>query len=378
MLTLRGKPGVRRGSEFGNLEIIEDGSVFIQDGKIVSVGSTRRLENLKEIRGALDIPVHNCLVMPGFVDPCIRLSLVAKDDKGRLKRRRLNSFHEASLALMRSCLQHGTLNAGIKASSGLDKLGADVALLRQLARMGNNPIVLTRIWHPASSFADMPSAQTLAGTLNTIAKRKLADCIELNTDSNANGLMALVSSMNPAEMMTSLHWQGDSDEKLAAALQSSLSSSIFCDEGLSSKGCKLLAESASIAVFKAGDALLDEKPRGSLRALADGGGAIALGSGYDAQSEPNYNMQLVLALAVRRLQLTIEEAIVATTINAAYALNCGEQVGSLEPGKRADVLVLNLSDYREIPRRLGVNHVAMAIREGTLVINRTRWRVGAA
>ena len=67
----------------------------------------------------------------------------------------------------------------------------------------------------------------------------------------------------------------------------------------------------------------------------------------------------------------------ATTINAAYALGVGDEVGSLEAGKRADILVLNLSDYREIPRRIGVNQVLMALREGNFLINRKRAKASA-
>jgi imidazolonepropionase-like amidohydrolase len=52
-------------------------------------------------------------------------------------------------------------------------------------------------------------------------------------------------------------------------------------------------------------------------------------------------------------------------------------VGSLEAGKRADILVLSLSDYREIPRHIGVNHVTMALREGNFLINRKRSKASA-
>jgi len=93
---------------------------------------------------------------------------------------------------------------------------------------------------------------------------------------------------------------------------------------------------------------------------------------------PVFNMQTAIALAVLRLKLTTEQAISAATINSAHALGLGDTVGSLEPGKQADVLVMNLSDYREIPRRFGVNHVGMAIREGKVAFNRTGWKVSAA
>jgi imidazolonepropionase len=72
--------------------------------------------------------------------------------------------------------------------------------------------------------------------------------------------------------------------------------------------------------------------------------------------------------------LTPEEAWGAATINAAYAVGCGDITGSLEIGKQADLLILNVTDYREIPRQFGINHVAMVFRDGAIVLNRTRWR----
>ena len=375
-MTLRGKPGVRRGSDFGNLEIIEDGSVFIKDGNIACVGSTRRLENLKEARGALQIPVHNCLVMPGFVDPYIKVSLRAPASRAGTvpKRRKLGDFYSDSVNLMRSCLQHGTLNVGINASSGIQSLGADLSVLRQLSRIGNNPVGISTTWSPEIDFLDMPSEKILAAAFETVARRKLAAGVELRHGFSEQ----LLNAAGKDAMRLSLDWPGGTSDDLEQALHSSSATSIRCHHKLSLSEQNVLAKTDAMAVFTAGGALLDDQPGDCVRDLIKAGGAIALASGYDAQYEPNFNMQLVLALAVRRLGLTIEQAIVASTINAAYAMNCGNQIGSLEPGKRAEVLVLNLSDYRELPRRLGVNHVALVIREGNLVINRTRWRVGAA
>jgi imidazolonepropionase len=372
LLTLRGEPSVRRGPLSGNLEVIEDGSVFIKGGKIVSVGTTRRLENLKEIRGAIQIPAHNCIVMPGFIDSSIELSLAAAAVSGKtaLKRRKLSEFYSDSLTLMRACLQHGTLNAGIRARPGIAVQGAGLSVLRQLARIGNNPIGVTRIWCPDSENLSLELAWMQEW--ETVCKRRLAQSVALQPGD------ARMSTAVASQMPINLDWMSGSADELAESLARTSPTSVLCDHSLSVAERKLLANSKTTTVFKAGGVLLDSQPGDSVRELVDAGGAVALGSGYDAVYEPNFNMQLVLAVAVRRLKLTIEEAIVATTINAAHAMNCADQIGSLEPGKRADVLVLNLRDYREIPRRLGVNHVAMAIRQGELVINRTRWRVGAA
>lgn len=343
--------------------MIEDGSVFIQGGKIVAVGPTRRLENLNQARGALQIPVPNCIVMPGFIDSSMQLTLLEPDPgKTGLRRRKLRDFYNDSLILLRSCLAHGTLNAAIRASAGVPSAGADLSVLRQLTRIGNTPIGVRRIWHPEAS----PSAW------ETVSKQRLADCVILNTKA------PMMAAKLHEHMDRSLEWLGGPVRELKEWLARASPRSVFCRHDLTPAGRKALAKSSATVIFEAGSMLLDKVPAASVRELLDEGGVIALGSGYHALCEPNFNMQLVLALAVRRLNLTIEEAIVATTINAAYAMNCGHQIGSLEPGKQADVLILNLSDYREIPRRLGVNHVAMAIRNGEIVINRTKWRVGAA
>jgi imidazolonepropionase len=380
LLTLRGDPCVRRGPQSSNLEVIEDGSVFIQGGKIVAVGPTRRLENLKETRGAIEIPAHQCVVMPGFVDASMQLSLLTPQGLNGTPRRRrkLRDFFNESLTLMRSCMLHGTLNAAIRARSGIHSMGADLSVLRQLARIGNNPVGLTRIWCPECDLEHpihedhWPGGKAWQAAWDTIAKGKLADCVSLHCDN------PFIQLDNQRSMKVILDWLGGSADDLNRLLHQSAPTGVFCQHDLSAEECDVLAASKTTAVFAAGAGLIDGSPDRSVRNLIDGGGAVALGSGYDSLDEQNFNMQLVLALAVRRLNLTIEEAIVATTINAAYAMNCGHEIGSLEPGKRADLLILSLNDYREIPRRLGINHLAMAIRGGEITANRTKWKVGAA
>jgi imidazolonepropionase len=85
-------------------------------------------------------------------------------------------------------------------------------------------------------------------------------------------------------------------------------------------------------------------------------------------------MQMSIALAVTRLGLTVEEAIAAATVNAAHAIGCSRTTGTLEIGKQADLIILNVPDYRDIPEQFGINHVAMVFKSGTIVLNRTRWR----
>jgi imidazolonepropionase len=104
------------------------------------------------------------------------------------------------------------------------------------------------------------------------------------------------------------------------------------------------------------------------RTLIDGGVAVALASGFGLERSSTYNMQkMVIALACSEMGMSPAEAISAATINGAYALGCGDRCGSLQPGKRADLLMLNVEDYREIAHQFGVNHVHMVVKNGAIV-----------
>jgi imidazolonepropionase len=114
------------------------------------------------------------------------------------------------------------------------------------------------------------------------------------------------------------------------------------------------------------------------RKLADGGAALALGSGFHPVLAPTLSMQTVISLACMRLRLTPEEAIAAATINAAHALRCADRFGSLEYGKAADLVVLDTSDYRDLAYNFGHNMVALTIKRGAVIyqqggVQRTAW-----
>jgi imidazolonepropionase len=79
-------------------------------------------------------------------------------------------------------------------------------------------------------------------------------------------------------------------------------------------------------------------------------------------------MQFVVAWACRYLRLTPDQAIAAATINAAYAAGVGERVGSVENGKQADLLVLDIPDYRHVGYRFGTNVVQTVVTTGRIVV----------
>ena len=98
--------------------------------------------------------------------------------------------------------------------------------------------------------------------------------------------------------------------------------------------------------------------------LLDAGAILALARDCNPGTAWNESMQFVIALACRALKLTPAQAIAASTINAAHAIRRADRIGSIEPGKQADLLVLSVSDYRHLGYRFGANLVRQVIKRG--------------
>ncbi|MBV9613280.1 MAG: amidohydrolase family protein [Acidobacteriaceae bacterium] len=377
VLTLRGPSGVRRGAALHDLGIIEDGSVLIRDGIIAAVGSTRRLENLKEARTALEIPVNGRIVMPGFVDASLSLSL--NGARHARKRKKAGEFYDESLALLRSCLQHGTLAADVKASADDHCFHSDISVLRKLAAIGSNPVRMIRTWR-INGRTDSAAGETcdFGPTFEVLARRKLMHFIELTEQSQSIFDERAIAIAQQARIGIKLLWPVGSSNALADLLARIRPRAVCCCvSSARADELDVLARTPAITVFATGKDVFEGPAGTTARRVADAGGAIALSSGYDSSSAASFSMQMSIALAVVRLGLSTEEAFQAATINAAYAAGCGHLTGSLECGKQADALILNVNDYREVPRQFGINHVEMAIRQGSIVMNRTRWKAAA-
>lgn len=325
LLTLRGSEGPRRGAETRNLGVINDGSVLIRDGRIVSVGQSRRVENLAEARQADVLEAHGAVVMPGFVDASAAMP---------------------EQALRQRCLaqlagRHGTtlMGAGIpyarrRVFEAIEGREVPMIPLLQL-EPGFDDAHLTRLLRQRA-------AAILCADLREHSREALRFLHSLGT-----GILARAPRGEAAG-----DWLGLALAFGAAAVEPAAE--------LTRAQAELLADSEASAV-------LTPATVGAARGLIDAGAAVALGSGFRAGGASTCSMQAAAALAVRDGQLDMAEAVTMATINAAHALNAGGECGSLEAGKRADLLILHLSDYREIPAYLGVNVVSKIFQAGKLV-----------
>jgi imidazolonepropionase len=328
LLTLRGPSGPRRGADLRKLSIIQDGAVLVADGLIAEVGPSRRVENLALARGAEEIDASGCVVLPGFVDSHIR---VVRGATPELSPRALKTL---ALRVVDEAVRCGT--TAMEAKSG------DLKTLRLHAALRELPLTVVTTFLAAERLLPM------------VRRHKLADFAEIGCKDDA--ILACARQLG---------W----GLKVSAGipLATELGAASVNVTEATERDAMLLAQSRTIATLSPGVVFQRETDRNPpARMLIDKGTAVALATGVHP-----VNMQTTIALACRAMNMTPAEAIAASTINGAHALRRAESLGSIEAGKSADLAILGVPDYRELPFHLGVNLVKLVMIRGAVRVERS-------
>ena len=366
-----------------DLGIISDGAILIRDGFVQQVGTTRRLENLSSCRDAVEINAAGRVVMPGFVDSHTHLVFPRADadedhstDGARAVRAatgaRLSARARANLEAM---VRHGTTTVEVKTGCGPDE-AAETKLLRVLEDLRTEPIdlVSTFLFHLPGD--DLDGSHNAAGEwvltdlLPKIRRRRLASFADLAWDSDplAHGRFSrYLQHARNLGFGCRIHADQTS---VADAIHMALEHLVVAIDHLehaTAEDAARLAEGPTIATLLPNAAFHRGIPFAPARALIDAGAAIALASNFNPRHTPGLSMQTVMALACRHMNLTPAEALIAATLNGAHALGRADRVGSLEPGKSADLLILNAGDYREMANHFGDNLVHLTMKRGSVI-----------
>lgn len=400
LLTLAGLLHPRRGPEHRDLGLVEDGAVLVEDGRIVAAGPRQHVE--REARSVEVLDAGGRVVMPGFVDPHTH-AVFAGSREGELAAKLAGkSYAEIAAAgggiletvratrradkaqlraetadRLRRMLAHGTTTVEVKSGYGLD-LKNEVKVLEVARSLGRAlPLQVIRTFlgahavppefaEEADGYVDLLVRQVVP----EVAARRLArycdvfvDAGFFTADQGRRVLQAgqdhgLPSKVHADELTSS------GGTELAAELQA-----VSADHLLhpSEAGLRALAAAGTVAVALPGTSFASQDlPFVDARRLLDAGLPVALGTDLSPNSWVE-SMPFVVSLACYRLGMRPEEALAAATINAAWAVGEAAAVGSLEEGKRGDLLVLRARRYEEIPYRVAANPVDVVVKDGAVV-----------
>ncbi|MHB8778459.1 MAG: imidazolonepropionase [Anaerolineales bacterium] len=403
LLTLAGGP--QRGKALGTLGMIENGAIVVRDEKIVAVGRTDELRNAYPDEPTLD--AGRCVLMPGFVDP--HTHLIWAGDRANefemkmsgtpyldilaagggilstVKATRIASI-ETLIAQTRPRLlrmfAHGTTTAEAKTGYGL-QTSTELRLLKALLALDDeSPLELAITFLGAHAippeFKDDPQGYTdkvthtmlpmLEEWWGTHAPRLPLPFVDVFCETGAFTLEQSRQILTRAASLGfPLKIHADEFDNLGGA-------SLAAELGAASADHLVVTSDADIAALGKSDTVavalpctpfgLAEHHYTPARKLLEANAMLALATDCNPGTSWNESMQFAIALACRYMGLTPAQAIAAATINSAHAIRRSDMIGSLEVGKQADMLILSVSDYRQVGYRYGTNLVKQVIKRG--------------
>lgn len=409
LLTLRGR-APRRGAALSSLGIIYDGALLVHNGKIAAVGPRVEIEALPEARATEKLELGGRVVLPGFVDSHTHLihaasraeeyelriagasyEEIARKGGGilnsvkKLRVASADALKERAHAALHEFAAHGTTTLEAKSGYGLD-LESELKILRvQKELRGEQPLEIVSTFLGAhvvpAEYRRKPKGTEeyvsflIEKVLPAVASKGLAEFCDVFCERGAFLVTQARRILEAGKKLgLSLRVHAEQLSRTGATQLGVALGAASCDhlEKVNRADIRALARSNTVSTLLPGcDFHLGLKQYAPARELIVSEAIVALATDYNPGTSPTLSMPMILSLACTQLRMTPAEAIVAATINAAYALRRHKEIGSLEVGKSADLAVFDLEDYREIPYYFGVNHCWMTMKRGQVVFSRS-------
>ena len=392
--------GPRRGDAMRRLGVIDDGAVAVREGRIVAVGTTA------EIRAAYDAPeeldLDGFVVLPGFVDchthpvfaatrerefhmRCAGADYMAIAAAGGGILSSMRAVRAASLAQLTErterhlwrFLEHGITTVEAKGGYGLSLVDEQKSMQALEQAGAVVPLLLRRTFLGAHEFPPeyrddrdeyvrivcdemIPSLAPLADYCDVFAEpgvftREQSE--RVLRAARAAGLRLRVHAdeiqpMGGTEMAVALG--ADSVDHLGQ---------------ISDAGIAALAGSDTVGVLLPGTIFfLGKSGYAPARRMIEAGCVVALATDFNPGSSHTQSMTMIHTIACTQMHMSVEECVVASTINPAFSLQLDHEVGTLHPGKRCDLAVLDIASVDAIGYAFGGNPVVMTVKDGLPVV----------
>lgn len=397
--------GPRTKEAMKDISVQTDVSVLLADGRIVDVAPLETLQRayprLMEKAQVLD--ASGKVVMPGLVD--CHTHLVhggTQEDEFQMrlagktymeimragggiynttKKTRAASFEQLyakAYLRLNDCLKHGVTTVEVKSGYGLDWKNEKKQLQVAKALHEKHPIDVVSTFMGAHAVPQEYKGNEEAFVevliehmLPQVVKDKLAEFNDVFCEKGvftpqqarrilqAGSVLGLISKIHADEIES---YEG---AELAAQVGAISAEHLLAS---SDKGIRDMAQAGTIAVLLPGTAFFLQASYARGRFIIDAGVPVALATDFNPGSSPTISLPFIQNLACMHMGMTMEEVLTATTINAAYAINRGNEIGSLERGKKADIIILDVTNYKQLQYFYGMNHTDVVIKNGKVVV----------
>jgi imidazolonepropionase len=392
----------QRGSKLETLKV-RSGAIVRCDGcEITYVGDeTRHNESFSQPDEILE--ADGGCVLPGFVDPHTHPVWAGSRESEFDRRLRGETYMEiaqsggginstvqatraataedllaGTLKRLDTFLAHGTTTIEAKSGYGLD-LETEIRMLEVIGRAHEmhpvdlHPTCLAAHEVPPEHRQDPETwVRLLIDEIHPeIARRGLAEAVDVFCE---EGVFDLEQTRRLLADASDLGWRIHlhADEltplggaQLAVEFDALSADHLMC---VTPEGVAALAGSQTVAVLLPGTSFFLRTPYAPVRSLLDAGCAVALATDCNPGSSPTESMPAVLALACLGMGMSVAEAITAATLNGAAAIGRAHEMGSIEIGKQADLVVLNGPTYHHLVYHYGVNPVRHVVKAGRVVV----------
>jgi len=393
----------RRGAGLSALEVLSAAVVRCDEGRITFVGEESehdaRFQATDEV-----LEAEGGCVLPGFVDPHTHPVWAGSREDEFDRRLRGESYMEIArsggginctvratraasqdallgdtVARLDRFLRHGTTTIEAKSGYGLD-LETEVRIL-EVIRQANlehpvdlHPTCLAAHEVPPEYRADPEIwLRRLIDEIHPeIARRGLAEAVDVFCEEGVFDLDQTRRLLADADAMGwRIHLHADEltplgGAELAVEMGALSADHLMC---VTPEGIAALAQSDTVAVLLPGTSFFLRTEWAPARSLVDAGCAVALATDCNPGSSPTESLPMILALACLGMGMGVAEAISAVTLNAAAAIGLADELGSIEVGKRADLVVLEAPSYHHVVYHYGVNPVRHVVKNGKIVVS---------
>lgn len=405
LLTISRKP--QRGNSLGDLAIIENGAVLIEDQTITAIGPSPEMHRIYGDHETLD--VGGRVVMPGFVDP--HTHLVWAGDRAlefemrlegktyleimaaggginatviQTRQADLTQLIQSARKRLQTMFAHGTTTAEAKTGYGLE-IQTELKLLKVIQHLNKEgPVELIPTFLGAHAlppeYKDDPGGYTdlVCNEMLPALKawwqdevddeRKSWPFVDVFCETGAFSLQQSRQILETARQLGfPLKIHADEFDNLGGAALAAELGAVSADHLVvtSSRDIDTLGASDTVAVSLPCTPFgLAEGHYTPAKELLAADAILAIATDFNPGTAWCGNMQFAIALSCRYLKLTPAQAIVAATLNAAAAIGLADRIGSLQPGKQADMVILDVGDYRQVGYRFGTNLVWKVVKKG--------------